>query len=283
METSTSVDLFMEAIRNHTTISGENLGAVRMAFAMVADARERALIDMARRAALVDLQLSRHRANEDRLVAWLDEYMHDHALATDPDNDLAGAVVDVFRQQQTTITLLKEALEAQKAKVYQALPPTTNGANADSTGAAPSVLSAHRKPGPKQRTEEENAVLRQAVIAHMQAMGRNGWGPTQREWNTDRSHNLPTYRAITMRLGNWSDLIAAAGLKVVQPGMAYDYRPAEQQPEPEPVPAPPEPAVAPVAHVAKAPGKGVKTSQRTVLDGRGEPQTITTRRYSFSS
>lgn len=281
MTEHTCVDLFMEAIRNHTSISGENLGAVRMAFAMVADARERVLLDMMRRSALVDLQLSRHRAIEDRLVAWLDDYLHDHALGTDPDNDLAGAVMDVFRQQQTTIQLLKDALEAQKAKVYQVLPPTTNGANADSTDAAPSVLSARRKPGPKPRTEDEDAALRQAVIAHMQTMARNGWGPSQREWNADRTHNLPTYRGITMRLGSWSELLEAAGLKQVPPGAQPDYRPAAA-PEPEPTPATAGP-VAPVARVAKAPSKGVKTSQRTVLDGRGEPQTITTRRYSLSS
>lgn len=289
MDSNTSVDLFMEAIRNHTSISGENLGAVRMAFAMVADARERVVLDMLRRAALVDLQLSRHRAVEDRLLVWLDDYMHDHALGTDPDNDLAGAVVDVFRQQQTTIQLLKEALEAQKAKVYSLLPPATDRAHADSTGAAPSVLSAHRKPGPKQRTEEENAALRQAVITHMQAMAINGWGPSQRDWNADRTHNLPTYRAITMRLGAWSQLLAAAGLKQVPPGARPDYRPAESEAAPmaEVAPAADPTPTEPAARFAKV-AKGrhqpaVTTRQRTILNGRGEPETLTTRRYSFSS
>lgn len=298
MDSSTSVDLFMEAIRTHTSISGENLGAVRMAFAMVADARERVLLDMMRRAALVDLQLSRHRANEDRLVAWLDEYMHDHALSTDPDSDLAGAVVDVFRQQQTTIKLLREALEAQKAKVYQVLPPA-DGANADSAGAAPSALPAPRKPGPKQRTAEENAALREAVIAHMQAMARNGWGPSQREWNTDRTHNLPTYRAITMRLGAWSTLLEQAGLKQVPPGAAPTYRPPVEQEPPSDglliVHVQELPPVAttitttadqpePPARIAKGRHQpAVTTRQRTILNGRGEPETLTTRRYSVSS
>lgn len=275
-----SADLFMEAIRNHTSISSENLGAVRMAYAMVADARERALLDMARRAALVDLQLARHRAIEDRLVAWLDEYMHDHALGTDPDSDLAGAVIDVFRQQQTTIALLKEAVEAQKAKVYQLLPLTSNGANAAGAGAAPSASSARRKPGPKPRDSQSDEQLRQAVIEQMQRMARNGWGPSQREWNLDRTHNLPTYRSITMRLGSWSTLLAEAGLKQVPPGASPDYRPVDSGATVAAAPTPAEPLLVAGSH-GKLPARPA-TRQRTILNGRGEPETITTRRYSFS-
>lgn len=287
---SNASDLFMEAIRTHTSISGENLGAVRMAFAMVTSAQERTLLEMARRAALVDLQLSRHRANEDRLVAWLDEYMHDHALGTDPDSDLAGAVVDVFRQQQTTIQLLKEALEVQKAKVYQALPPAsaTYDANVGAADAAPSAAPTRRKPGPVPRSADEDARLRQAVITQMQKMARNGWGPTQREWNADHTHGLPTYRSITMRVGTWSELLAAAGLKVVLPGMAADYRPQDEPAPPSQADDAPHPAAsapeAPAAMVAKGHGRpGTTTRQRTILNGRGEPETIVTRRYSFSS
>ncbi len=285
MGTNTSVDLFMEAIRTHTSISGENLGAVRMAFAMVADARERALLEMARRAALVDLQLSRHRANEDRLVAWLDEYMHDHALGPDPDNDLAGAVVDVFRQQQTTIQLLKEALEAQKARVYQTLPPapTSNGANAADADAAPSAPAARRKPGPKPRDEQADEQLRQAVIEQMQRMARNGWGPSQREWNLDRTHNLPTYRSITMRLGAWGTLLEAAGLKQVPPGASPDYRPADSGATVAADPTPAEPLLVAGSHGRSSARPAGTTRQRTILNGRGEPETITTRHYSFSS
>lgn len=288
MADDTSVDVFMEAIRNHTSISGENLGAVRMAFAMVAAAREHALQDVTRRAALLNLQLSRHRANEDRLVAWLDEYMHEHALATDPDHDLAGAVIDVFRQQQTTIGLLKEALEAQKARVYKVLPPApapSNGVSAEGADAAPSTPPAGRKRGPYpvKLTDEE---LRQAVFAQMHKMQCNGWGPTQREWNNDTSHGLPTCKGICGRLNrSWTALIEEAGLKAVLAGMAIDYRPAEEQAPAEPaLEQPTEPAPEPPALVAAARHKPINvTRRRTVLNASGEPETITTRRYTFSS
>lgn len=268
-------DRFASLITRTTSIAGEDLGAARMAHAVIVEEMQTRLDHAEKALTITSLQLSRHQANEDRLLAWLDEYMHDHAMATNPDHDLAGAVLDVFRQQQYAIQLLREALDAQKAKTYRVLPPLDE---------EPEPAARKRKPGPKPITDAANEELRQAVLAHMRATARNGWAPTQREWNMDTSHNLPTYRAIAMRLGAWSTLIEQAGLRMVNAGMHAGSRPAVDEPTPEPTTTtatdPTTPPV-PVALAAKAPAKAV-TRQRTVLNARGEPEKLTTRRYLLS-
>lgn len=269
-------DRFVELVKQNTGIWGEDLGVVRMAHAVIVDELQTQLDRAEKTLAITSLHLSRHQANEDRLLAWLDEYLHDNALATNPDHDLAGAVIDVFKQQQCTIQLLREALAAQKAKAYTALP-------------APSERK--RKPGPKPISDLANEELRQAVIAHMQATARNGWAPTQREWNKDTTHNLPTYRAISLRLGPWSTLIEQAGLRMVYAGMSAGYRPAADEPAPEPTPSSAttttatatDPTTPPIALAAQAPARAkAVVKQRTVLNARGEPEKLTTRRYLLS-
>lgn len=269
---------FAEMLLRHTGIGPVDWGAACMAHAVVVDGLAAKIAQAEKRLTITSLHLSRHQANEDRLLAWLDEYMHDNALDTNPDHDLAGAVIDVFKQQQRTIQLLRYALDAQPAKVQPSI-------------AEKPAVERKRKPGPKPITEAANEELRQAVIAHMQATARNGWAPTQREWNKDTSHNLPTYRAIAMRLGAWSDLIEQAGLRMVNAGMNAGYRPAVDEPGAEPAPEPAttttataaDPTTPPVALGAKAPARAkAVVKQRTVLNARGEPETLTTRRYLLS-
>lgn len=276
---------FAEMLLRYTGIGPVDWGAACMAHAVVVDGMSERIAQAEKALAITSLHMSRHQANEDRLLAWLDEYMHEHAMATNPDLDLAGAVIDVFRQQQCTIQLLREALDAQKAKVYRTLPPD------EEPDEEPEPAARKRKPGPAKITEQKNEELRQAVIAHMQATARNGWAPTQREWNMDTSHKLPTYRAISMRLGSWSSLIEQAGLRMVNAGMHAGYRPAIDEPQAEPAPEPDpvattptatDPTTPPVARVAKAPAGRPVVKQRTVLNARGEPETLTTRRYLLS-
>ena len=277
---------FAEMLLRYTGIGPVDWGAACMAHAVVVDGMSTQIAQAEQALAITSVQLSRHQANEDRLLAWLDEYMHDNALATNPDHDLAGAVIDVFRQQQCAIQLLREALEGEKAKTYRLR---------TSIAETPAPPKPTLKPGPKPITDAANDELRAAVIAHMQATARNGWAPTQREWNQDPTHNLPTHRAISMRLGSWSSLIEQAGLRMVNAGMNAGYRPAtEDEPVSEPEPdAEPElvaitaaatdPTAPPVARAAKAPARqAVQQRQRTVLNARGEPETLTVRRYLLS-